>query len=66
MLRQMANDFDANRAAWENADLESFLRAAAAWVEDMDGYYESLGEPAPQEPTWAVVADVFRAAKSYE
>lgn len=66
LLRRMATDFQANRSNWENAEVDSFLLAAASWVEDMDGYYENTGRPAPQEPSWAVVADIFQAAKTYE
>ncbi|MBM4779663.1 MAG: hypothetical protein GQE15_18315 [Archangiaceae bacterium] len=62
----MAADFQANRSKWENAEVDSFLLAAASWVEDMDGYYENRGEPVPKEPSWHVVADIFQAAKTYE
>lgn len=66
LLRRMATDFQANRSNWENAEVDSFLLAAASWVEDMDGYYENRGQPVPKEPSWDVVADIFQAAKTYE
>jgi len=32
----------------------------------MDGYYLGRGEPVPERPTWATVADMLRAATMYE
>ncbi|HZT82113.1 MAG TPA: hypothetical protein VFA26_17935 [Gemmataceae bacterium] len=51
---------------WENRDLPSFLEAMAAWVEDMDGYFKTRGEPVPDQPTWQTLAQILLAAKVYE
>jgi hypothetical protein len=65
-LRGLGRDFRDHADAWENGDLSSFLDAMAAWIEDMDGYYEAHGEPVPTQPTWKVLAQVFAAARVYE
>ncbi len=51
---------------WENTDLERFLEALAAWVEDMDGYFENRGEPFPQTLDWKLLGKMLLAAKIYE
>lgn len=49
---------------WENDSVEALLEAWAAWVEDMDGYFENLGQSAPTEPSWGLVAQMLLAAGS--
>ena len=51
---------------WENRDLGSFLDAMAAWITDMDGYFENIGEPCPERPTWQTFAQILAAATIYE
>ena len=51
---------------WENANLEDFLNALAAWVEDMDGYFANRGEPTPQTPDWKLIGQMLLAARIYE
>jgi hypothetical protein len=51
---------------WENRDLASFLNALAAWVEDMDGYYQNLGESVPDQPSWKTMGQILLAARVYE
>ncbi len=51
---------------WENYNLEDYLEAVAAWVEDMDGYFISRGEPIPAQPSWSLFAEILVAARSYE
>jgi hypothetical protein len=65
-LKALNADFAANRGAWGNARLETFLEAMAAWSEDMDGYYESRGESLVTLPAWRVLADILVAARVYE
>jgi hypothetical protein len=65
-VRDLSEDFVSNRSSWQNTDIESFLSALAAWVEDMDGFYSSKGELAPTNPEWRHVADMFMAARIYE
>jgi hypothetical protein len=65
-LDSFSADFVANRAAWNNADLESFLAALAAWAQDMEGFYENRGEHAESLPPWRILADLLMAARVYE
>ena len=51
---------------WENRDLGSFLEALAAWVEDMDGFYQNAGEAVPGQPTWKTLGQMLLAARVYE
>ncbi len=51
---------------WENATLERYLEALAAWAEDMDGYFLNRGEEIPTEPSWRLVGQLLLAAKYYE
>jgi hypothetical protein len=55
-----------NPGAVANADLSSFLEALGAWAADMDGYFKNRGESLPEQPTWAVFAQMLLAARSYE
>lgn len=65
-VRNLLNNFREDPGSWENRDLVSFLNAIAAWVEDMEGYYENRGELMPQQPDWKVLGQIFLAAKFYE
>ena len=51
---------------WENRDLESYLEAMAAWVEDMDGYFQNIGQAVPKNPSWKLLAQILIAASIYE
>jgi hypothetical protein len=51
---------------WENANLEDFLSALAAWVEDMDGYFENRSEPPPKTSVWKLIGQMLLAARIYE
>jgi hypothetical protein len=65
-VAELKADLDANRAGWTNDDLASYLDAMAAWVRDMEGYYENAGERLSELPPWRVLADVLMAARVYE
>lgn len=65
-VKALSKDLRDNPASWENANLERYLEALGAWVEDMDGYYTNQGKPVPQQPDWKVAADMLMAAKMYE
>lgn len=52
--------------AWEDRTLPQYLEAAAAWIEDMPGYYENRGESPPDQPSWRTIAQIFAAARTYE
>ena len=51
---------------WENDDLPSFLEAMAAWIEDMDGYYENRREQSLRQPSWQTIGEILKAATLYE
>lgn len=65
-LDQLADSFLKEPERWENADLESLLRAWSAWLEDMDGFFLNRGESVPSEPSWQLVAQMLLAARVYE
>jgi hypothetical protein len=65
-VKALSKDLCDNPTSWENANLEHFLEALGAWVDDMDGYYLNQGKTVPQQPNWKVVADMLMAAKMYE
>lgn len=51
---------------WENRDLGSFLEAMSAWVSDMDGYFQNIGESCPESPSWKTIAQILAASTVYE
>ena len=65
-VRSLALSIKADPGTWDNLDLESFLDALAAWVEDMDGYFENRGESCPQSPSWKLAGQMLCAARVYE
>ena len=45
----------------------SYVQAAAAWIEDSDGFYKNIGEARDtNEADWQLFADVLAAALVYE
>ena len=50
---------------WENATLERFLDAMAAWLSAFPQPYINTGEAVP-DPHWRFVADLLCAARIYE
>jgi hypothetical protein len=65
-VRTLADQCRRRPEEWENRDLPSYLEAMAAWVEDMDGYYQNRGEAVPDQPTWKTLKDILQAARVYE
>ena len=55
-----------NPTDWENQNLPDFLEALAAWVDDMDGYFNNQGLPTPGQPSWELVGKMLAAATIYE
>lgn len=51
---------------WDNSDLTNFLEAMAAFLIDMNGYYQNLDMETPATPTWKDFAQIIFAATSYE
>lgn len=65
-VRFLSDSLKKSPNEWENTTLDSFLNALAAWVEDMDGYFENRGESPPLVPDWKLVGKMLLAAMIYE
>ena len=65
-VQRLRADLLARSDEWENATLERFLEAFAAWCVDMPGYFADIGEPLPEQPNWHLVARMLSAAAVYE
>jgi hypothetical protein len=65
-VRSLLRDLQQHPGTWENADLERFLEALAAVTEDMDGAYQNLGRPIPEQPSWQLLSEILLAARVYE
>ena len=65
-LRLLIHDLKNSPDSWENVRLDSYLEAAAAWTEDMEGYYMNNKLPVPENVNWQVFADILMAAAIYE
>jgi hypothetical protein len=67
LVSQMHSDFvESGVVEWENATLERFLEAMAAYLGDLDGYFRNRKEPVPDQPDWHLVALLLVAASGYE
>jgi hypothetical protein len=64
-VRDLRADLKLDPDRWENATLDDFLEAMAAWIDDMDGYYRNRGESVKEQPTWKVIGDILMGAKVY-
>lgn len=66
-LSRFIQDILKSKNEWENSDLDSFLRALAAWIEDMDGYYANTGQAYDERSlSWKNIADMLAASTMYE
>ena len=65
-IHSLLRDFRERPEQWENASLEAYLEAIAAWVQDMDGYYLKGGEQVPKHLTWKSLGEILLAARIYE
>jgi hypothetical protein len=65
-IEAMREDLLKDPTQWENATLDRFLEAMAAWVRAMDNFYRNTGKQPIETPTWSVFADILLAAKMYE
>lgn len=64
LLRQ---DFLSNPNNWENNNLDTFLEALSAYVNDIQGYYDNMGQQINADtPSWQTFADIFKGATMYE
>lgn len=65
-VKELLRDFKEHSQDWENDKLELYLEALAAWLEDMDGYFQNQGMPVPDKANWSLFAKALLAAKYYE
>jgi len=65
-IEAMLSDLKSNPDQWENADLTSFLDAMAAWINDMDGFYQNHGKQFSEDQSWKLFAEILFASRIYE
>ena len=65
-LQELLRDLRTAPEQWENATLEDFLEAMAAWGEDADGYCANQDITVPQQASWKTLGEMLLAAKIYE
>lgn len=62
----LRHDLTAHPEEWQNSTLNDFLESLAAWLQDMDGYYQNKQLPILSSPSWKNLAEMMLAAKYYE
>ncbi|GHA09371.1 hypothetical protein GCM10010372_06100 [Streptomyces tauricus] len=65
-VRGLRQEYARRGQEWENASLESFLGALAAWIDDADGVYRNFGKDLPPGGDWTFFARSLQAATVYE
>ena len=66
-LKYLKRDFEQGHSEWENATLDCYLEAAAAYANDVPGYYKNFKiEINPDKPSWQVMIDILSGARVYE
>ncbi|MEU7615725.1 hypothetical protein AB0B27_06425 [Micromonospora rifamycinica] len=66
-LMELAVKIGDGRLSVENSSTSAFLDSAGRWTKSMDGFFKNImKEPVPDDPNWAMVAAIFRAALVYE
>ena len=65
-VEELLIDYRKNKDSWENADLDSFLEAMSAWVQDLDGYYENNELEISTLNKWRILADILMASRVYQ
>lgn len=66
-LLLLHQDLLENPGEWENKTLLSFLEAANAYTEDIQGYYDNTGQQIDADKaSWKTFADILRGASIYE
>ena len=66
-VKDLANEFSMNPEGWENGNLESFLRSMSSWIEEMDSFYNNIGQPYDEKRiSWKNFADILMASTMYE
>lgn len=57
---------DKKKNEWENNTIEDYLASISSWIEDMEGYYEYINMPVPDNENWSFIATLFYVGKIYE
>lgn len=58
--------------SWENSTLPTYLEGIESWVEDMDGYFNNIGDQETLNKIqsnnldWKLLAQILSAATMYE
>jgi hypothetical protein len=66
-VRGLSAELAARPAYWENVSLGDFLRALAAYADDVPGYLANSGSPVDAEqPSWQLFAVLLTGARVYE
>jgi hypothetical protein len=65
-LENLSKDLKENPSDWENNNLERFIGAMSAWLEDMDGLYKNSGGKPPDNVNWQFFGQLLLASRIYE
>ena len=65
-LHFLSKDSVKKKEEWQNNTIEDYLTSVASWIEDMEGYYENMNLPMPQNKDWSFIAILFYVGKIYE
>lgn len=65
-IAQLRDDFVERGEQWENATLDRFLDALAAWIEASPGWYRNFDQEMPPNGDWTLFARALSAAVVYE
>ncbi|MGH1564318.1 DUF7660 family protein [Mumia sp. DW29H23] len=65
-LRVLAHDARTRPDRWQRTDVATFLDVLAQYVvDDVDAFHRNWrGSPAPDPPSWRLVADLLSAGRS--
>lgn len=62
----LSKDRTKNKEEWQNNTIEDYLAAIGSWIEDMEGYYENMNLPIPDNENWSFIATLLYVGKIYE
>lgn len=66
-LRLLLLDYSKSPDEWENDNIGSFLEAMSRYADEIQGYYDNIGQDVDANlPSWKVFSDILRGAKIYE
>jgi hypothetical protein len=66
-VTELAEEFEAGSDGWRNRTVPEYLDGMSGWLLGVDGAYRNVkGEPAPEQPTWELVAWMLWAATDHE